>query len=177
VVEAGEGARFAGEASGKVGHPFDRGQNFQGNDAIESALPGPVNCAHASVPEQFKNLELWKMRGKGFGFGWYESSGPGPAGSGRQACFHQALRTEALRGISGQMSAATGANANGIHRQMFFLTPATEAISGKGYITIFDLGFTIYGRRAVPPLNAGRVQEKIPPLNAAGPAQRASPTP
>jgi hypothetical protein len=85
------------------------------------------------------------MRGKGFGFRWYESSGPGPAGSGRQACFHQALRTEALRGISGQVSAATGANANGIHRQMFFLTPATEAISGKGYTIILDLGFAIYG--------------------------------
>jgi len=28
---------------------------------------------------------------------------------------------------------------------MFFLTPATEAISGKGYTIILDLGFAIYG--------------------------------
>jgi len=37
---------------------------------------------------------------------------------------------------------------------MFFLTPATEAISAKGYTTILDFGFTIYGRLALPALKA-----------------------
>jgi hypothetical protein len=61
VAKARQRQRFAGESLRKIGQTGDpKREDFKRNDAIEPALTGLVNRAHAAVPKQLYYLKLRK---------------------------------------------------------------------------------------------------------------------
>ena len=109
VIEPGEDAGLAVEAflEGGVGCPRSWPEDLQGDEAVELGLAHLVNRAHAAGPDQFEDLEVRELRRHLGDFGRRRPRGRG-TGRFRDGCGggQHALRTESLRGVFGERSAA-----------------------------------------------------------------------
>jgi hypothetical protein len=133
VVEPGQGAGFAVEALGEAGAAGGlRGEDFQGDQPIESGLAGFIDGAHPAFSDKTEDFEVGKEFCDILGGRRLERRG-----FGLSACFgalfEEAGRAKAFQGAGRQRGAALWTKSTHLIRFGFIHTPSSEAKLGKCY--------------------------------------------
>ena len=121
MAQPGQRARLAGEPVGKAGIAARlRGQNLERNQAIQRRLAGLIDSPHASLAQQFQNLELGEQLGYLRHRGRDERGNPARLAwlgrdRGRKPRLHEALRAQALGRVGRQRFLARWANMFSVH--------------------------------------------------------------
>ena len=126
MAQPGHRSGLASEAFGEGRVPAHlRRQNLQGDQPVQSRLPGLVDGPHTADPQQFENLQLRKVPGQFLCIGWLKTSGDsfggrnvlrwpaaGTVSPALQAQLDQARRTRRIGGVGQQfgptLRASTG---------------------------------------------------------------------